>query len=138
MADQGRMIKMWFRKSAQDLQTAKLLLAQNSEVFWGPLVFHAQQSAEKAIKGFLVFNKIRFSKTHDMNILVNLVADVDKQLSEELDYAKVLTKYAVAYRYPEENEPPEKLTQKSCEKIVEIANNIYMKLNSSLSGISED
>ena len=73
-----------------------------------------------------------------MNILVNLVADVDKQLSEELDYAKVLTKYAVAYRYPEENEPPEKLTQKSCEKIVEIANNIYMKLNSSLSGISED
>ena len=40
MADQGRIVKMWFRKAIEDLQ-----------------------AAEKAIKGFLAFNKIRFSKT---------------------------------------------------------------------------
>ena len=59
MADQGRVVKMWFRKAAQDLKASKLLLAQNSEDFWGPVVFHAQQAAEKSIKGFLAFTVIQ-------------------------------------------------------------------------------
>jgi HEPN domain-containing protein len=130
LADQGRMIKMWFRKSAQDLQTANLLLAQKSETFWGPLVFHAQQSTEKAIKGYLAFHKIRFSKTHDIEILVNLVAKVDEKLAEYLHPTKILTKYAVAYRYQEENEPLEPLTQENCEKITAMAESVFKKLNS--------
>jgi HEPN domain-containing protein len=88
LAEQGRMVKMWFRKSAQDLHTAKLLLEQNSEVFWGPLVFHVQQSAEKAIKGYLAFHKIRFANTHDMAILVNLIAKEDKNLKRNLNQLK--------------------------------------------------
>ncbi|MCB9073042.1 MAG: HEPN domain-containing protein [Bdellovibrionaceae bacterium] len=98
---------MWFRKASQDLQTAKLLLAQNSEVFWGPAVFHSQQAAEKSIKGFLAAQKIRFAKTHDMEILINLVSTADQSLGMELEPAKILTQFAVAYRYPEEKEPPE-------------------------------
>jgi HEPN domain-containing protein len=128
LADQGRTVKTWFRKSAQDLKTAKLLLAQDSEDYWGPLVFHSQQAAEKSIKGYLTFHKIRFAKIHDMEILVNLVAKADEKLSEELHPAKILTKYAVAYRYPEENEPPEPLTQKNCEKIVALAETVFTRL----------
>ena len=84
MADQGRIVKMWFRKAIEDLQAAKLLLSQNSESFWGPSVFHSQQAAEKAIKGFLAFNKIRFSKTHDLEILVNLISQVDANFANQL------------------------------------------------------
>lgn len=129
MADQGRMVKMWFRKAQEDLLAAKLLLAQNSEDLFGPLVFHAHQSTEKVIKGFLVFHKIRFPKTHDMGILIGLVAKVDENLSQELHPVKILTKYAVAYRYPEENEPPEPLTQKNCEKLTAMADAVFKKLS---------
>lgn len=128
MADQGRMVKMWFQKAAQDLQTAKLLLAQNNENFWGPTVFHAQQSAEKAIKGFLVFHKIRFNKTHNIENLLKLVSSVDKNLSQKLEPSKILTQYAVAYRYPEENETPEILSPQVCEKITLIAEAAYREL----------
>ncbi len=128
MADQGRMLKMWFRKAAQDLQTARLLVAQNNENFWGPTVFHAQQCAEKSIKGFLVLQKVRFNKTHDIEVLVNLVASVDKELSQKLESAKILTQFAVAYRYPEEKEPPEALSQNVCGQVVKIADGVYQNL----------
>lgn len=116
MAEKGRMVQMWFRKSKEDLLAAKLLLTKEDENLFGPVVFHAQQSAEKAIKGYLAFHKIRFPKTHDMEILILLVGKHDTALSQELEPAKILTEYAVAYRYPEEKEPPEPLTQKTVKK----------------------
>jgi HEPN domain-containing protein len=128
LADHKQMTKMWFGKSARDLRTAKLLLAQNSEDFWEPIVFHGQQCAEKAIKGFLTFHKIRFDKTHDMETLINLVAKVSVLVSEDLEEAKTLTKYAVAYRYPEENDPPEPLTEKTCVKITTLAESVFNKI----------
>lgn len=94
-ADQGRIVKIWFSKAIEDLQVSKLLLLQNSESFWGPSVFHSQQAAEKAIKGFLAFNKIRFSKTHDLaSLLVTLVSQVDVNLANQLKPTTILTKYA--------------------------------------------
>ena len=130
MADQGRIVKMWFSKSVEDLRAAQLLMSQNSESFWGPSVFHSQQSAEKALKGFLAFNKIRFSKTHDLEILINLLSQVDTDLAEKLKPAILLTKFATAYRYPEEAESPEPMTQIICEKIYAIANMVCEEIKS--------
>ncbi len=128
MADQGRMVKDWFKKAAQDLKTAKLLLAQNNEDFWGANAFHSQQAAEKSIKGFLAKNKLRFTKTHNMEVLVSLVAKTDQKLGEYLEPIKILTIYAVAYRYPEESELPEPLTQATCQKITDLADEVFNKL----------
>lgn len=130
LADQGRMIKMWFEKSANDLKAANLLAKQNSEDFLGSSVFHAQQAAEKAMKGFLTFHKIRFTKTHNIALLVSLISEVDPQLATELKPAIILTEFAVAYRYPEEKEPPEPLTEKSCEKVNILANWVCAELRS--------
>lgn len=122
------MVRLWFKKAAQDLMTAKLLHAQNSETFRGPLVFHAQQAVEKAVKGYLAFQKVRFPKTHEMGILIDLVAKADQNLSQSLQPTKILTVYAVAYRYPEETELPEPLTQKNCERILALAEDAYTLL----------
>lgn len=119
---------MWFSKSIEDLKAAKLLLSSTTENFWGPSVFHSQQSAEKAIKGFLAFNKIRFAKTHDLEILINLVSQIDVNLAEKLKPAAVLTKFATAYRYPEEAESPEPLTQESCQKVFDLANMVFEEM----------
>ena len=46
--------------------------------------FHAQQSAEKFIKAFLVSRQTEFPKTHDIALLRQLVARVDPDLAEKL------------------------------------------------------
>ena len=35
--------------------------------------FHAQQAAEKAIKGFLVFKSVRVPKSHNLGDLIKLI-----------------------------------------------------------------
>jgi HEPN domain-containing protein len=66
------MVKMWFEKVAVDLHVAKLV--KDLPDAMDSSVFHSQQAAEKAIKGFLTFHQIRFGKTHDIEKLLNLVA----------------------------------------------------------------
>ena len=119
------MVEMWFQKSATDLKTAKLLSSQNQEDFLGSSVFHAQQAAEKAIKGYLTMKKVRFPKTHDIAKLLKLIATVDPDFAGQLAPATILTQFATAYRYPEEVEPPEPLTDQSCAKAYAIAVWVY-------------
>ena len=130
MADQGRMVKGWLTKAAVDLRTTKLLLAQNSDDFFGACVFHAQQAAEKAIKGYLAFNKVRFPKSHDIEKLLELVSSVDHDLALELKPSTILTKFAAAYRYPEEVELQEPLTAKTCENAHVLANWVFEEMKS--------
>lgn len=71
------------------------------EQFFDEIVFHCQQSVEKSIKGYLAFHKQAFSKTHDVGELLIQVSKVDPELSQLLFPSKILTKYAVAIRYPD-------------------------------------
>jgi HEPN domain-containing protein len=128
LADQGRMVKMWFLKAAGDLQVAKLV--KDVPDVMDSSVFHSQQAAEKAIKGYLTFHQIRFGKTHDIEKLLNLVASIDKSLADELQPATILTRFAVAYRYPEEADPPEPLNKQSCDKVYVLANWVYEEMKS--------
>lgn len=128
MADQGRMVQVWFQKAAQDLKTAKLLLNHADQDFLGSIVFHAQQAAEKSIKGFLAYKQIRFSKTHDIAVLLQLVAPFDAELANSLQPSIILSKFAVAYRYPEEAELPESLTRQVAEKATVLANWVFEEL----------
>lgn len=117
---------MWFEKAALDLKAAKLLKTLPDA--FEPSVFHCQQAAEKSIKGFLVFHKIRFNKTHDIEKLLIFVATVDEQLAKQLKPAAILTQFAVSYRYPEEVEPPEPLTAQASEKIFALANWVFEEM----------
>jgi HEPN domain-containing protein len=69
------------------------------------LVFHAQQAAEKAIKALLIHHQVEFPRTHVMAILLNLCARAGYQIPENINDALVLTRYAVATRYPGQEEP---------------------------------
>lgn len=94
----------------------------------GALVFHSQQAAEKALKGYLAHKKIRFEKTYDIGKLVDLIEGVDQKLADDLRPSAILTKYAVAYRYPEETNPPEPLTVETGEKALKLATWVYEEM----------
>lgn len=95
----------WFAKSGSDLRAGKYLLGAGDQ-FWGQIVFQCQQSAEKAIKGFLTFHSIRFAKTHNIAELLSLVSTKDQDLAKQLLDCEILSKYAVGHRYPSADVEP--------------------------------
>lgn len=89
----------WMEHAAMDLQAATILLS-GSTVLPEIAVFHAQQAAEKALKGFLIFRGHPFSRTHDLAQLVSSCESIEPDFSRFASAAKVLTPYAVRSRYP--------------------------------------
>jgi HEPN domain-containing protein len=89
----------WVRKAEADFKAASLLLRGGDDYLF-QTAFHAQQSAEKYIKAFLVWQQIEFPKTHDIAKLIALAAEVVSDLTEILAEANTLTPFGVDYRYP--------------------------------------
>jgi HEPN domain-containing protein len=86
----------WLRNARSDL------LAMGRTLLPGTLeacCFHAQQAAEKALKGFLVARDRDFPFTHDLEKLVEIASAEDSSFLGLMESAKVLTPYAVELRY---------------------------------------
>jgi HEPN domain-containing protein len=92
-------VQQWLDRAHKDLAAGEVLLKEAFEDYEN-VGFHAQQSAEKFIKAFLVSRQIEFPKTHDIALLRRLVARVDPELAEKLATADALTPYGVEFRYP--------------------------------------
>jgi HEPN domain-containing protein len=69
-------------------------------------LYHCQQAAEKALKGFLVWHDQPFPKTHDLGRLGTQVVDVDPTLEPLIDEVVEFTKYAWMFRYPCDADEP--------------------------------
>lgn len=93
-------VRKWLRYALDDLKVARAIEGMGSS-YWRGCAYHSQQVVEKAIKGYLIFRQIRFSKTHDLALLTESVKSVDPELSKLLIKAKKLTKFAIEYRYPD-------------------------------------
>jgi len=66
-----------YKKAKVDLNSAKILLNsfENGEVELDLeiIMFHLQQCSEKLLKALLSFNKLHFTKTHDLEKFVEFV-----------------------------------------------------------------
>ena len=91
--------KAWMTKAWRDLETARRA-ASGQPPFYDIAVYHCQQSAEKAVKAFLIHHGKVHEKTHDIEVLVDLAGEADAQFSELADAADALTPYATRFRYP--------------------------------------
>ena len=88
----------WLRYAEEDLTTAETLLKQ-PHVPPRQACWFAQQSAEKALKAVLIFLQIDFRRTHDLNVLRDLLPD-SWQLKTTLPNLGDLNRWAVEARYP--------------------------------------
>jgi len=96
------LVHAWLIKARNDLRAAR----QISAIPDGPLdtaIYHCQQAAEKAVKGFLAFHDHRLERSHDVERLVELAEAYEPSFSRWEDAAVMLTPYATAYRYPGES-----------------------------------
>src|SRR5438128_2633281 len=102
MAEAKReLVRAWMVKAGNDLLTAR----QVSSLPDGPLdtaIYHCQQAAEKAVKGFLALRDHPLERSHDIERLVEIAQRHEHGFKEYEEAAVILTPYATAYRYPGE------------------------------------
>ena len=88
----------WLLKSKRDLDTSKVLL-QNT--FYDTSIYHTQQCAEKALKGYCVYRRQPLTKTHDLEKILNICIELDSNFSELDILATSLNGLDVRFRYPD-------------------------------------
>ena len=89
----------WMKHAESDLALAQLA-RDNATVLPQQICFHAQQAAEKALKALLLFHKIDFPLTHDIEELLEIIEGSGIAIPADIEEAGMLTPYAVETRYP--------------------------------------
>jgi HEPN domain-containing protein len=89
----------WLWRAERDLQAANLML-NSLPVLSDAAAFHAQQPAEKAIKGFLTAHSKIFPKSHILQPLVTQCVGIDPKFGQFMSAAMILSPYAIEFRYP--------------------------------------
>jgi len=108
-------ITEWFQFADTDLESAEYLQGKHPQPL-EIICYHSQQSAEKNLKGYLIYKGIAEPpKTHDLTILNDMCQDIDKRFDEIERACDILTRYGVQPRYPREIGVTEKDTQKALE-----------------------
>lgn len=117
--DAQSLAKEWFEFAEKDLQAAKMLFKEINHI----TCFHCQQSAEKYIKGLLVFFQINFKKSHNLSYLLELLdKNIPNNIMEAVEY---LNEFAVEARYPGQfSTVSDEETEKALEYCTNIKNHI--------------
>ena len=102
---------------AQRDRTAFAALAAAPSVALAVACFHAQQAAEKALKAVSCLRGVGFRRTHDLEELAGVLADIGLPVAATADDLRRLTPYAVEFRY--DDEAPHLLTAGQAAAIVD-------------------
>jgi HEPN domain-containing protein len=94
-----RITREWIRKAEEDFRAADLL-ATGREPLHDLVCFHCQQCAEKYLKALLEELTFAFSKTHNLEGLLNLLLPHHSSLGRYRRGLRFLTQFAVDPRYP--------------------------------------
>ncbi len=89
----------WLVFAEADLQVATTAKV-SKKLKYAFLMFHLQQCVEKTLKAVLVFFKIDFSKTHDLEYLFSIMKKNKIAIPVKVKEAQSLGQYAVITRYP--------------------------------------
>ena len=91
----------WFAKADEDLEIARRALGPDRPL---PAIacFHAQQCAEKYLKGYLVAHDVPFRLVHDLDYLIQLCTPLNAAFEDLAPAAEFLNAYIATGRYPAE------------------------------------
>ena len=110
-------VREWGEKAHQDLLDAQQLLNVRS---YANAAFHAQQSAEKALKSVLVLHQHEYPYSHDIEEILKRISPLSPELAETCARAATLSPFAVTTRYPGKT-----VDLVQAERAVEIAERVY-------------
>lgn len=102
-AEVARRVRRWLAYGDEDLLLARHGFSLPGTPPYRLIAYHAQQCAEKHLKGYLVFHAIDFPYTHSLSRLLELVAE-KAPWAEQLRAAEELSAYGITARYPGQDE----------------------------------
>ncbi len=92
----------WLLFAYNDLRAAQKLLSSPEDAYICPSMVLAQQSAEKALKGYLFFKAIKPQKTHDLTKLIEDCMLLDGEFEMLISHARDLNPHISISRYPDD------------------------------------
>ena len=110
MPDKFELARGWFLKAESDLNTAQHMVESDGP--YDTACFHAQQAAEKYLKGLLALQGEPFPRTHNLEELQRLGEALPAWPLAGLDLTQ-LSSYAVEVRYDFEFWPDRQTTQQA-------------------------
>ena len=91
----------WILKAENDLKIAEIAIRQDDSIT-DVAIYHTQQCAEKALKGFLAYKRSEIQKTHNLADLVAQCSAFDPDFGPLISDAKYLTPKGTEFRYPDD------------------------------------
>ena len=95
----AQLVQSWLTKAQHDLASARVLATSDPPLL-DTAIYHCQQAAEKAVKGYLVFCDQEFERVHDVEVLIRSAMPYVAEFTDWIDVGIQLTPYARIYRYP--------------------------------------
>jgi HEPN domain-containing protein len=114
----------WLKIANEDLLAAKTLLTVD---LFSTVVYHAQQTAEKSLKAYLIFKKHPVVKTHDLIQLLELCMRFDSNFKNLYEAVRLLNPFSTQFRYPSEFDIPDTAKAKIAIKYAQNIMNFVVK-----------
>lgn len=90
--------RRWLAQAEHSLFATRSLLESG---FWAEACFHAEQTAQLALKAFLYSVGRRFINIHSVRELAVQCSNEDSEFSPFVDHGRFLDRYYLATRYPD-------------------------------------
>jgi HEPN domain-containing protein len=119
-----QLVRSWLRKALHDLAASRMLGAGDPPLL-DAAVYHCQQAAEKALKGFLVYWDCEPPRVHDVARLLEQAMEIEPVFDTWQDAADRLTPLATRYRYPGLGDDP---SREAFEEAVDDADTIVRQV----------
>ena len=120
-------VKEWLLYAKDNLIAAKLAIkaASDDEHFipYHTINYMCQQSAEKYLKAYLIYNGWILKKVHDLEELLKFCINYDQRFKEFFPECKILNEYITEGRYPGDL-PWESIGEKEATKAIDAVDRI--------------
>lgn len=117
----------WVDRAEEDWDIAGLTFRSRKTPSYNGCCFHAQQCAEKYLKGQLQEESLNIPKTHDLGKLLDLLLPSHPLWAAMRPALDVLNLYAVAIRYPGDSSDKEE-----AREAMKFCRSVRQKLRTSL------
>lgn len=134
MKEKTDVVRGWLRKAASEVVSLDATLGAGA---LDGACFHAQQAAEKYLKGFLAFHDRPFPYTHNLGDLTELCAHIDALFRSLTPMATELTPYAVRLRYDDSFWPTVETAKQARDSALAIRNFVLARLPKEIVGAAK-
>ncbi|MGB9773379.1 MAG: HEPN domain-containing protein [Bacteroidota bacterium] len=123
----------WLDQAEHNLKVAESNLQQK---FYSDVCFMAEQTAQVALKAFVIYHKKRLIWEHSIQQLAQICTQYDNDFTEFIEMGMILDRYYIPTRYPDALATPavpyKTYREKDALEAIEFARKIVMKVKNKI------